>query len=664
MSERDLINTKNEPIKPDWTMPERNYEDVKIKNEPFDSKARVIHVDSIFDENIIQNNKEEVSRNFDALLKNFGDNMNTTEEGRKVIEYFNDGKVSGSKLAYVIGAKLSPNRLGSEVPGVKDMLEIGNNIMVRGDDGKPTTFTDKYFMNNNAVKEFAEKEHEANQNTGYGGFMAAFLYAYLAESNNKDLKNYNETFKQQGIDKVPVFFKDVNNNVHAIVDKQSHLEYDKEIDKIIANNKEYKDEYASEKQKFDNLTKEKNEFNAVLKTAQDDREKALDDHQKAQDDFNKKYPEEPKVPDKPVEKSRWRRFFHAIGLAPHSKKYIERKREYDSKVAEHEQYVAEKEVVDKKAEALNKAGENLENATAKAEEFDKNLHELDEKLESIKKSIGNVSPDEVKKFESNEKANYAGMAANAAEFTDDFFSKREVKRAKENVDFAMKDKGGLGAIDKSVIFKFEQGGLHQMMSMLNDKKSAKVYLRSEVMALNSPETLDKHKEKINKSNMSDKDKRKTMQYYLNKEYELQTMKAVKLFENTFSMKATPANVQAVMDAMGFEQQVNNRLQNVDKKKLDGTNKVPKVNSKNVNDMTLALMAGIKTAIKDGAIVAQAGEAEYSYPTKKNSKVRETSIVSMSKKFNGQDKGSAKPKHSDMVKALPEGQKVSENKSRI
>jgi hypothetical protein len=37
---------------------------------------------------------------------------------------------------------------------------------------------------------------------------------------------------------------------------------------------------------------------------------------------------------------------------------------------------------------------------------------------------------------------------------------------------------------------------------------------------------------------------------------------------------------------------------------------------------------------------------------------------MSKKFNGQDKGSAKPKHSDMVKALPEGQKVSENKSRI
>jgi hypothetical protein len=145
--------------------------------------------------------------------------------------------------------------------------------------------------------------------------------------------------------------------------------------------------------------------------------------------------------------------------------------------------------------------------------------------------------------------------------------------------------------------------------MLNDKKSAKVYLRSEVMALNSPETLDKHKEKINKSNMSDKEKRKIMQYYLNKEYELQTMKAVKLFENTFSMKATPANVQAVMDAMGFEQQVNNRLQNVDKKKLDGTNKVPKVNSKNVNDMTLALMAGIKTAIKDGAIVAQAGEAE-------------------------------------------------------
>ena len=646
---------------------DRDYNDVKIKNTPHSSKMSVIHIESIYDDDIIKRNKEEVTKNFDGLLKAFGNGAEATEEDKNVINFFNNGTVSGTRLAYVIGEKLTPYGLGSEVPTVQEMLEVGNNIMIKGDDGKHTTFTEKYFLNNKNVQELAEKEFANDQNKGYGSAMAAFLYAYLAEYNNKDLKNFDNTFNSK-VDKVPAYFADKKGNIHAIVDKESHLEYNKEIDKQINQNKEATDKYKAEKKILDDITKEKEAASAEQIEALDEHSKAFDVHENAKKDFNNKYAQEITMPQKPVEKSRWRRFFHAIGLAPHSRDYINRMNDYNTKLETYRQYQIDKEALAEKANTLKMAENKLVSSIEKVADIDKSIMNQEIKMKEIGKTIGNPERDDIKSFVDNEKANYAGMAANLIDFPKQYFRERNAHKATDIVNTAWKDKDALGTIESSNLIDFKEGGLNLMMKSFNERKTAKVFLRSEIMAANATDIFDKHKKEIEKLNVDDKQKKKIMNVKLDQEYQLQTMKAAKLFERTFSLKPTPVNVQAVMDAMGFQNQVEFRLKNVDKAKLDDTNKLPTVNAKNVDDMTLALMAGIKTAIKDGMLKAKTGEMEYSYPLANHkvnkAPVKETNIVTLNKKINGEKEASSKGKHSDVTKALPAGEKVIEGKQNM
>lgn len=76
-------------------------------------------------------------------------------------------------------------------PTVAQMLEAGNNVLILGDDGKPVTYTEKFFRNDTVL---TLQQQEAETGKPMGSLMAAHMAMFFGERKGPGLENMETAF--------------------------------------------------------------------------------------------------------------------------------------------------------------------------------------------------------------------------------------------------------------------------------------------------------------------------------------------------------------------------------------------------------------------------------------------------------------------------------------
>ena len=531
------------------------------------------YVPSIFDDEAVKKEKDTVIRHMDQLLGNFATGLNKTPEGREAFEFFSGkGFVGGTNIGYIVTEMLRKAGITKEeVPTVNDMLEAGNHVIIRDEEGKLTTFTDRFFRND-TVKELAEQETNDKSFCGRGMLLAAFMGAFFAEMNHPELKNYRVAFGEKTPEKVAAYVSDGRSPVTAIVDEVSRKEFDKSIDSY--------NEAAMEV--GIDLEQTRKNYNIAQKAY----DEAIENYTKVMTAFTEKYPEEVPVPVKPIEKSSLRRFFNRIGLAKHSK-------EYD----------AEMKTYYMQAEKRGKYDENvklLQDAIKAVERKNSEMHAVEQQFNFTSRKDGETMKEQKGRIEANEKTVYVMRSMTVIPKMSEYAKKLEEKQTAKRVSDCLSDPAILRAVENNSAMTFRKGGLVSMMHLINRKgKDSYTVLAADMMAINMPEAVQDAKKQMQGRQMAPAKMRDTAKMLLTKRYEAEIRKSESLFHKTFHMVAMPENVQRVMDAVHFENIVKERLRTVEHRSYEGDVMLPKVNKHNVGDMTHLLMSSFKTDIKEG-----------------------------------------------------------------
>ena len=501
---------------------------------------------------------------------------------------------------------------GDAFPSVEDMIETGSHIYIQKPDGSVTTYTNE-FLRNKTVDEFREMEKHGRP---VGRTMIAHLALFLTESKgNGKLKKTGNAFKglNPGDNASRVFILPKGDDPMLLNTLSPEMEADFKAKESTVNN------LTETIKKLQLLISEKQQSCSDLEQQAGDREFEL---------IEEYGDEAPEVPPAPREKSGFRRFLCLFGF-PHSAAYTESKRVYDEASQKKQDY-------DTKQNEIDSIREQIDKLKAEVEFSEKTVEDAKNSLET--------AMEEVRNCEANAFVEKAGAAlpkiieleerhkkqkAYADEFEADRKAKEKEKEfrhekkeiiskllnveAVEEIDKAQIPELGLGStaasvdlINRGVSERLNLAAINgmdfQLSEVLLERSEAKNYM-DKVMALR----------KLAKEATDPEDKKKALEQYTAKreelanEYRNRIINSKKLFEKTFGMKPTQKNVQNVMNALGFEKMVHDRIKKVDDPKTDDTAQynarftLPKVTNENVNQMTLLLMGGIKTAIREGLI---------------------------------------------------------------
>lgn len=181
----------------------------------------------------------------------------------------------------------------------------------------------------------------------------------------------------------------------------------------------------------------------------------------------------------------------------------------------------------------------------------------------------------------------------------------------------------------------EQGACIEMVKLLNLPKEYPNFVREysmpaflgPVMGLMFPDDARKIASKVQREqerngkmdrNAAEKETSKSAM----KVYERNVEGSIDAFQHYFGIKCTVNNVKKVMEILDFKKTFNDRLVNFDRPNEYGTKeeelkklKLPEVNKSNYKDMTLLLMAGVKTAVKKARVKEEVQHVKAMEPEK-------------------------------------------------
>ena len=594
-------------------------------------QTNVTYVDSVFDSDIARRNEAEMTRHLDNLLKTFSSGMSNSPEGQTALEFFGNGQISGYWAGYIVSDSLKRIGLSSEAPSVADVIELGNRLIVMGDDGKPTTFSAKYF-NNDTVKALYDQEQSEKGPRNKGAVLAAFMGAYLAESENPDIENYKTAFGDKGIDKCPAYIvsKD-GNTVTPILGKDVVREYANMVENHLDN--DLRDKLTSD------MEKAKEEYTKAV----DEHAAAHDDYRKAAADFDAKYPEPPVVPPAPREKNAFRRFFAAIKFVKHSDEYNAAMKEYRSKSALKRQYDVDLKELQTKLELTDSKGKTLKKAS------------LDQEYSIAKFNDGIEDMND--RFQKNESVRMVSSTFDALPEIKLFAKHSHEENVRNKIINCFNDKEKIEEFALSNAMSFgEEGGMEAMVDLIKLKRKNNILkLVGDVMTSNAPDMVADTIEAANKIQFKNRNKkREYVETQLYRKYKANVQSSKLKFQTIFGMPPTPDNLQKVADTLGLDEQVAKRITtNADSEKPDRF-KLPEINKYNADDMCHLIMMGVKTVAIEGGIAMGKGKFEYVYSDKPSEvssggEVKETSLTKLNKRFG-------EKKAENHIHKLPEGEK--------
>lgn len=471
----------------------------------------------------------------DKLKSNIGEVLNSWESGAskspkaiEAIEYLTNGidQKGAFSVNIPLAHSMDPLRDAGLLskkrtyPKVDDMIEAGRHIYFKDTDGNLVTYTDKYFKDNATVKELKEKEEAAGAGSSCGFIMAVHMAEFLSTT-----------------DKTVIMAPKKGEKIVMLPEGDDSLRNGPELNEQLA-----------------------------------DRVESL----------YSVYKSRPTVPERPVEKSRARRFFCFFGW-PHSKDYKEQKAAYDDAVTKREDY-------DERMEQINRLKSQLKPFT-----------KITTMMDAVSK-------------------------AEEAQAKEDIYSeiqRREAQKKSDGKEFMGKLTAmeSLKKIDESPLPPFKNATTGALLEIANtnpNPRDRNEWIDAEIAfpnraaeAIYSVEECGRVMREIGKMTPENK---KAARNAIKGEFQVRQNESMRLFKDVFGMEATPANVQRVIEAVDLEKHVKNRLEKEEMTEYKGKKTLPKVNERNCATMTLLLMGGIKTSVCEGKILSAAEEERFRVPT--------------------------------------------------
>jgi len=506
--------------------------------------------------------RSEILKHLNVMLGSFQNGMGKTPEEQDAMKALNEEQGLDSWLRHV---RLLDPRGGK--PTVAQMLQAGQKVVIIGDDGKPATYTDKFF-NNETVLTLQEEEKKTGK--PMGSLMAAHMAMFFGERKAPGLENMETAFGGLNV-------------VDARLQKKSPA-YILTGDDAIVSVLEYK------------ISQAVDMIQGRVKDLEDELE---EEELNPPDDIG----EEPVVPAMPREKNFFRRFVCFFGF-PHSREYTEALAERERKEAEHEDYLEKKPEYDRQKleyETKVKERRQKEERLAQIKEDAKNNKFIAWKnkvLENARMNAEKLLP-----F-INETVKQKQMEQDMEGIKKATDHERDMEKFRNNIPEMILNEGTVKKLNDSVLRTFQPGSLALMLELIHYKgsKFSEPRMEEELLQSMDPGTAGfLAKSAVENNKFADASKRasRTEEDYLkqvDKNYKEQVDTARLLFYKVFGKEPTVENVKAVTETVGLEKHIKMQME-ADNMNYEEKHQLPKVDESNVGDITLLLMTGMKGSVE-------------------------------------------------------------------
>ncbi len=509
--------------------------------------------------------RPEILKHLNVMLGSFQNGMGKTPEEQDAMKALNEERGLDSWLRHV---RLLDPRGGK--PTVAQMLQAGQKVVIIGDDGKPVTYTDKFF-NNETVLTLQEEEKKTGK--PMGSLMAAHMAMFFGESK-----------KVKGLENMGTAFGGLN-VVDARLQRKSPA-YILTGDDAIVSVLEY------------NISQAVDEIQKKVKDLEDELE---EEELNPPDDIGK----EPVVPAMPREKNFFRRFVCFFGF-PHSREYTEALAERERKEAELEDYREKKPEYDRQKleyEAKVEERRQKKERLAQIKEDAKN-----NKLGAWKNKVlenARMNAEKLLPF-INETVQQKQMEQDMEGIKKATDHERDMEKFRNNIPEMVLNEGTVQKLNDSVLKPFQPGSLALMLELIHYKgsKFSEPRMEEELLQSMDPGTAGfLAKSAVENNKFADASKRasRTEEDYLkqvDKNYKEQVDTARLLFYKVFRKEPTVENVKAVTETVGLEKHIKKQME-ADNMNYEEKHQIPKIDESNVGDITLLLMTGLKGSVEVG-----------------------------------------------------------------
>ena len=508
--------------------------------------------------------RSEILKHLNVMLGSFQNGMGKTPEEQDAMKALNEEQGLDSWLRHV---RLLDPRAGK--PTVAQMLQAGQKVVIIGDDGKPTTYTDKFF-NNETVLTLQEEEKKTGK--PMGSLMAAHMAMFFGERKAPGLENMKTAFGGLNV-------------VDARLQKKSPA-YILTGDDAIVSVLEY------------NISQAVDMIQKKVKDLEDELE---EEELNPPDDIGKA----PVVPAMPREKNFFRRFVCFFGF-PHSREYTEALAEREQKEAELEEYQEKKPEYDRQKQEYDQKVEvhrQKEERLAQIKEDAKNNKFIAWKnkvLENARMNAEKLLP-----F-INETVKQKQMERDMEGIKKATDHERDMEKFRNNIPEMILNEGTVKKLNDSVLRTFQPGSLALMLELIHYKgsKFSEPRMEEELLQSMDPGTAGfLAKSAVENNKFADASKRasRTEEDYLkqvDKNYKEQVDTARLLFYKVFGKEPTVENVKAVTETVGLEKHIKMQME-ADNMNYEEKHQLPQIDESNVGDITLLLMTGLKGSVEVG-----------------------------------------------------------------
>lgn len=297
----------------------------------------------------------------------------------------------------------------------------------------------------------------------------------------------------------------------------------------------------------------------------------------------KSYPDEPTVPDPPVERNIFRRFFSWIGLAKHTKEYNDSMEKRQQAIKDRDVYRKAKETIES---ALNAAADDplMKKAAVQQGRIESLFAAKKRDLDRVRmkladsKALKNIADSKAAVFTEGSVSAMLDVIHNRPLMAEKIRKTEAPKKDTEAVENFAK----YHHVDQIEVDDTPTDDVNKLVTLVSPLKAGIAAHDAEIAG---PE----YRNEIFNNEVK-------------KEYAEMVDDAKRAFRENFGLEASPANVQAVADTFKLDEYVKYGVERIDKKIYGDEDKLPKVDANNVGDITFLLMSGIKTVAVMGNLV--------------------------------------------------------------
>ena len=464
-------------------------------------------------------------------------------------------------------AGLLDRKLGRN-PSVQEMMDAGRNVIIVGDDGKPVTYTDKFFKDNPTVKNLLE--HEKKTQKPMGNLMAAHMSMFLGE-------------RQQNFPGMKKCFGGLN-----VVDARKQnkstaylLTGDRAIVSVID---------ASAYSAFKNLDQ-------AVREKQEDYDYQENELPKKPEPIG----ERPEVPRIPRERNWFRRFICRFGF-PHSREYNDALAVRNQAEIDQRAYDQKKPGYDHELNEYTKAKTQLDNTKQELDQLEEKLHNnpgwkwKEKVLQTARDRAEIILPFMDRKKEANKQQE---KMANAAKQTD---AERDMEKFRRDIPGMILSARTIKTLQDSAIQPLQPGSLNLMLELIHNKGTGISMERMQddlLRSIDPDHSVRLAGEAVNKNRGLSHQAEKSQKEYLklvSEDYRGRVNNSRYTFYQVFGKEPTVENVKTVMKVTGFEKHLEKYL-HMDMQNYNERNKLPEITEDNVDDMTHLLMTGLRSSVE-------------------------------------------------------------------